>query len=114
MRTKIASALGIVYVVWGSTYFAIAVADRTLPPLLMLAARFALAGGLLYGWSAWPGEVAAARPGPREWTAAAIVRGPLPLVDPGRACPGPTAAPPPPSPPPLLPPHPLSVPPPPR
>ena len=35
MRTKIAIALGIVYVVWGSTYLAIAVADRTLPPLLM-------------------------------------------------------------------------------
>ena len=48
MRTKIAIALGIVYVVWGSTYLAIAVADRTLPPLLMLAVRFGLAGGLLY------------------------------------------------------------------
>jgi hypothetical protein len=50
VRTKIAIALGIVYVVWGSTYFAIAVADRTLPPLLMLALRFGLAGGLMYGW----------------------------------------------------------------
>jgi drug/metabolite transporter (DMT)-like permease len=83
MRTKIAIALGIVYVVWGSTYFAIAVADRTLPPLLMLAARFALAGGLLYGWSAWRGEVAAARPGRREWTAAAIVGGLLLFLDTG-------------------------------
>ena len=62
MRTKIAIALGIVYVVWGSTYLAIAVADRTLPPLLMLSVRFALAGGLLYAWSAWRGDVAAARP----------------------------------------------------
>ena len=51
MRTKVAAALGIVYVVWGSTYLAIAVADRTLPPLLMLAVRFGLAGALLYGWS---------------------------------------------------------------
>ena len=83
MRTKIASALGIVYVVWGSTYFAIAVADRTLPPLLMLAARFALAGGLLYGWSAWRGEVAAARPGRREWTSAALIGGLLLFVDTG-------------------------------
>ena len=41
---KLAVALAIVYVVWGSTYLAIAVADRTLPPLLMLAVRFALAG----------------------------------------------------------------------
>src|SRR5438874_6138059 len=83
MRMKIASALGIVYVVWGSTYFAIAIADRTLPPLLMLAVRFALAGGLVYAWCAWRGEVAAARPGRREWTAAAIVGGLLLFVDTG-------------------------------
>src|SRR5215475_6365358 len=83
MRTKIAIALGTVYLVWGSTYIAIAVADRTLPPLLMLAARFALAGGLLYAWSAWRGDVASARPGRREWAAAAIVGGLLLFVDTG-------------------------------
>ncbi|HJQ74688.1 MAG TPA: EamA family transporter [Gaiellaceae bacterium] len=83
MRTKVAIALGIVYVVWGSTYLAIAVADRTLPPLLMLSVRFALAGGLLYAWSAWRGDLAAARPGRREWTAAAIVGGLLLFVDTG-------------------------------
>jgi drug/metabolite transporter (DMT)-like permease len=83
MRTKIAAALLIVYVVWGSTYLAIAVADRTLPPLLMLAARFALAGGLLYAWSARRGDVATARLGRREWTAAAIVGGLLLFVDTG-------------------------------
>ena len=83
MRTRIAVALGIVYVVWGSTYLAIAVADRTLPPLLMLAVRFGLAGGLLYAWSAWRGDVRASRLGRREWTAAAIVGGLLLFVDTG-------------------------------
>src|SRR3954465_8284409 len=83
MRTKIAIALGTVYVVWGSTYLAIAVADRTLPPLLMLAVRFGLAGGLLYVWSAWRGDVAAARLGRREWTASAVVGGLLLFVRPG-------------------------------
>ena len=83
MRAKVAIALGIVYVVWGSTYLAIAVADRTLPPLLMLALRFGLAGGLLYGWSVWRGDVARARPGRREWTSAAIVGGLLLFVDTG-------------------------------
>jgi drug/metabolite transporter (DMT)-like permease len=83
MRTKIAVALGIVYVVWGSTYLAIAVADRTLPPLLMLAVRFGLAGGLLYAWSAWRGDVRRVRPGRREWTAAAVVGGLLLFVDTG-------------------------------
>jgi drug/metabolite transporter (DMT)-like permease len=83
MRTKIAVALGIVYVVWGSTYLAIAVADRSLPPLLMLAVRFGLAGGLLYGWSAWRGDVASARLGLREWRAAAVVGGLLLFLDTG-------------------------------
>jgi drug/metabolite transporter (DMT)-like permease len=41
-------ALGIVYVVWGSTYLAIRVAVETMPPLLMGAARFLTAGLLLY------------------------------------------------------------------
>jgi drug/metabolite transporter (DMT)-like permease len=40
--------LGIVYVVWGSTYLAIRVAVETMPPLLMGAARFTAAGLLLY------------------------------------------------------------------
>ena len=83
MRTKVAIALGIVYVVWGSTYLAIAVADRSLPPLLMLALRFALAGGLLYAWSAWRGDLARIRPGRREWASAATVGGLLLFVDTG-------------------------------
>src|SRR3954449_8413727 len=83
MRAKVAAALLIVYVVWGSTYLAIAVADRTLPPLLMLSARFGLAGAILYAWSAWRGDVAAARLGRREWTAATIVGGLLLFVDTG-------------------------------
>jgi drug/metabolite transporter (DMT)-like permease len=83
MRTKIAIALGIVYVVWGSTYLAIAVTDRTLPPLLMLAVRFGLAGGLLYAWSAWRGDVRRVRPGRREWMAAGVVGGLLLFVDTG-------------------------------
>jgi drug/metabolite transporter (DMT)-like permease len=83
VKAKIATALVIVYVVWGSTYLAIAVADRSLPPLLMLAIRFGLAGGLLYAWSWWRGDVRAARPGLREWGAAAIVGGLLLFVDTG-------------------------------
>ena len=83
MRAKIAIALGIVYVVWGSTYLAIAVADRTLPPLLMLAVRFGLAGALLYCWSARRGDLRNARLGRREWTAATIVGGLLLFVDTG-------------------------------
>ena len=40
-------ALAVVYLVWGSTYFAIKIAVRTLPPLLSAGLRFAVAGTLL-------------------------------------------------------------------
>jgi drug/metabolite transporter (DMT)-like permease len=43
-------ALGIVYVVWGSTYLAIAIAVETLPPLLYSGVRFAIAGVILAAW----------------------------------------------------------------
>jgi drug/metabolite transporter (DMT)-like permease len=83
MRMKLAIALVTVYVVWGSTYLAIAVADRTLPPLLMLAVRFGIAGAILYGWSLWRGDVARTKPGRREWTAAAIIGALLLFVETG-------------------------------
>src|SRR2546423_12155068 len=40
--------LGIVYVVWGSTYLAIRVADETMPPLLTSGVRFFIAGAIVY------------------------------------------------------------------
>ncbi len=42
-------ALLIVYVVWGSTYFAIAVMIETLPPLLAAGVRYGVAGLLMLG-----------------------------------------------------------------
>jgi drug/metabolite transporter (DMT)-like permease len=80
---KLAVALITVYLVWGSTYLAIAVANRSLPPLLMLSVRFLIAGALLYGWSLWRGDVAAERPGKRQWLSAGIVGALLLVVDTG-------------------------------
>ena len=40
-------ALGLVYIVWGSTYLAIAYVVETLPPFLAAGARFLVAGALL-------------------------------------------------------------------
>jgi drug/metabolite transporter (DMT)-like permease len=80
---KLVVAFGIVYVVWGSTYLAIAVASRTLPPLLMLSVRFLVAGALLWAWCAWRGHVRAERPGRRQWGAAALVGGFLLFLDTG-------------------------------
>ena len=39
--------LGIIYVIWGSTYFGIAIAIETMPPFLMASIRFAIAGALM-------------------------------------------------------------------
>lgn len=46
-------ALGTVYLVWGSTYLAIAIAVQTLPPLFYSGIRFALAGLILAAWLAF-------------------------------------------------------------
>ncbi len=43
------SALAAVYVIWGSTYLAIAIAVQTLPPLFSAGLRFCLAGVVLLG-----------------------------------------------------------------
>jgi drug/metabolite transporter (DMT)-like permease len=47
---SIALGMLVLYVVWGSTYLAIAIAVETIPPFLMAGARFLLAGFVLLGW----------------------------------------------------------------
>lgn len=64
-------ALWTVYIVWGSTYLAIRVLVRTMPPLLAAGGRFVIAGAVIYAWVRW-------RRGPvplraRELAAAALV-----------------------------------------
>lgn len=60
------------YVLWGSTYLAIRFAIQTLPPFMMAAARFLIAGGLLYAWTRWRG---APRPTLPQWRGATVVGG---------------------------------------
>lgn len=52
-------AFATIYLVWGSTYLGIHIAVETMPPFLMAAARFLIAGGLLLTFlklrgKAWP------------------------------------------------------------
>jgi drug/metabolite transporter (DMT)-like permease len=46
----VATNLGIVYVVWGSTYLAIRLVIDTLPPFLAAGTRFLVAGALMLGF----------------------------------------------------------------
>ncbi|HET9949922.1 MAG TPA: EamA family transporter [Longimicrobiales bacterium] len=69
---SLVAAFAAVYVIWGSTYLAIRWAIETTPPLLMAAARFLLAGGMVYAWVRARG---ARRPTGAEWRAAAIAGG---------------------------------------
>lgn len=80
MRRRVWIALGLVYLVWGSTYLAVMVGIQTLPPLLMSSVRFALAGGVLYAWSIRRGDVTGDRPGATQWLSAAVVGGLLLFV----------------------------------
>jgi drug/metabolite transporter (DMT)-like permease len=72
----VAFALATIYLVWGSTYLAIRVTDRTMPPLLMSSVRFLIAGTALYVFA----SRGRARPTFREWRAAAIVGAALLLI----------------------------------
>src|SRR6478736_9046403 len=63
----------VLYLVWGSTYLAISIAVETLPPFLMAAVRFSLAGLILLAWSVAREGRAFVVPSRREWRDSAIV-----------------------------------------
>lgn len=79
----VAAALGTVYLVWGSTYLAIAYVVETMPPLLAAGARFLVAGGTLIAFLVarhrWrrvrgrAGEAGLSWPRAVEWRTALIV-----------------------------------------
>jgi drug/metabolite transporter (DMT)-like permease len=71
-------ALGLVYVVWGSTFVGIAVMIETMPPLLAAGVRYATAGAIVFAALAVharlrPGEQPAERPTRAHWRSALIV-----------------------------------------
>jgi drug/metabolite transporter (DMT)-like permease len=79
LNVRIWAALGTIYVVWGSTFLAIAVAVRDLPPFLSMALRHLVAGALLFAW-VWYRRGGHLQLGRREWGAAFIFGGALFLV----------------------------------
>jgi drug/metabolite transporter (DMT)-like permease len=63
-------AFAIIYFVWGSTFLAIRVGVREVPPLLFAAMRFFIAGFVLYGWMLAHGERS---PTPRQWASVSLL-----------------------------------------
>jgi drug/metabolite transporter (DMT)-like permease len=70
-------ALATIYVVWGSTFTAITVAVRDLPPLLAMGIRHVTAGTLLLAWALPRGARARDRIGWRQLRAALLFGGAL-------------------------------------
>jgi drug/metabolite transporter (DMT)-like permease len=50
-------AFAIIYFVWGSTFLAIRVGVREVPPFLLAGMRFVVAGAVLYAWMRAKGEL---------------------------------------------------------
>jgi drug/metabolite transporter (DMT)-like permease len=69
-RAKTVLAFAIIYLVWGSTFLAIRIGVREVPPFLLAAMRFLVAGLVLYGWMILRGERS---PSGRQWASASIL-----------------------------------------
>jgi len=67
---KVLLAFAIIYFVWGSTFLAIRVGVREVPPFLLAAMRFVVAGTVLYVWMRARGTPS---PTAREWGAASLL-----------------------------------------
>ena len=63
-------AFSIIYFVWGSTFLAIRVGVREVPPLLLASMRFFIAGVVLFGWLRLQGTPSPSR---REWVSASLL-----------------------------------------
>ena len=64
LNAQLLLAFFAIYLLWGSTYFAIRVAVETVPPLFAAGIRFAVAGAALLVWSVFRGV---ARPSAVQW-----------------------------------------------
>ena len=66
----IAACLLAVYVIWGTTYFAIKVGIEGAPPFFLIGTRFVVAGGLLLVWQIFRGRP---MPTAKQWRGAALL-----------------------------------------
>ncbi len=69
MHLAIGASFAAIYLLWGSTYLALALALQSLPPFTLMAARCLVGGGILFGAACAAG---ASLPPPRTCVVAAI------------------------------------------
>ena len=55
-QSLVIAAFAALYIIWGSTYLAIFLAIKSIPPFLMAGGRFFIAGLVLYSWCRLQGE----------------------------------------------------------
>jgi drug/metabolite transporter (DMT)-like permease len=77
-RWQTVLAFGIIYFVWGSTFLAIRIGVREVPPFVLAAMRFLLAGFFLLLWSRargvpWPSR--------RQWASATLLASMIFMLD---------------------------------
>ena len=69
-NAAVVSALLAVYVLWGSTYYAIKIALQNYPPFLLTSIRMLIAGGLMFAVLRWRGEAAPTR---KQWRSIVVL-----------------------------------------
>jgi drug/metabolite transporter (DMT)-like permease len=77
-RWKTVLAFAIIYLVWGSTFLAIRVGVKEVPPLLLAGMRFFVAGIVLFAWMRATGTASPCR---REWASVTLLAVLIFLVD---------------------------------
>jgi drug/metabolite transporter (DMT)-like permease len=55
-RSAIVAAFAAIYLIWGATYLAVAVALTSLPPFLLMGARSLVGGLILFAWARFDGS----------------------------------------------------------
>lgn len=69
-KTKLIIALGLVYIIWGSTYLGMKIGTETVPPFLLSAMRFILSGTIMLGFGFWQEKEMPTR---KQWLNAVLI-----------------------------------------
>lgn len=69
-QTRLYTALGLVYILWGSTYLGMKIAEEVLPPFLLSVMRFVFAGSIMLAVGFWQEKE---WPTLKQWRNAALI-----------------------------------------